>query len=257
MWGVGASVGPYIMGYAIDRGMGWNMGYRYISFLQIGLSIVLLFSLPLWKKTVSSGKNEKETASSALTLYDIIKIPGAKEIMITFFCYCAVEQTTSLWASSYLVLAYGISAETAAAFASLFFIGITIGRAISGFMTFRFNDTNMVRIGQAIILLGIILLILPLGSTVALAGLILIGLGCAPIYPSIIHSTPDHFGTDRSQAVIGVEMASAYVGTCAMPPLFGLIAQHISIYLFPVYLLVLLGLMFFLFGRMLQKTGSC
>ncbi|MEE8836468.1 MAG: MFS transporter [Eubacteriales bacterium] len=260
MWGVGASVGPYIMGFAIDRGQGWNMGYRYISIIQFVLSAVIIISLPLWNKGNTSEAEEKKQSSedknktSPLTLPEIFRIPGAKEIMISFFCYCALEQTTSLWASSYLVLVHGISAETAAFFASLFFIGITAGRAVSGFMTFRFNDTQMVRIGQGIVLLGIILLILPFGNAVALTGLILVGLGCAPIYPSIIHSTPEHFGADKSQAVIGVEMASAYVGTCLMPPLFGLIAEHISIYLFPVYLLVILILMFIMFGKMLQKA---
>ena len=255
MWGVGASVGPYIMGYAIDRGQGWNMGYRYISVLQIGLSIILLLNLPLWKKETASDKSGSKERSAPLTLRGVVRIPGAKELMVSFFCYCAVEQTASLWASSYLVLAHGISAETAAFFAGLFFIGITIGRAASGFMTLRFNDTEMVRIGQGIILIGILLLALPFESAVTLPGLILIGLGCAPIYPSIIHSTPAHFGSNRSQALIGIEMASAYVGTCLMPPFFGLIAEYISIHLFPAYLLVLLTLMFFFFGRMVQKTG--
>ena len=163
--------------------------------------------------------------------------------MVTFFCYCALEQTTGLWASSYLVLYQGVSPESAAGFASLFFIGITIGRALSGFLTFKLSDTQMIRIGQGFILAGLISLILPFGGPSSLLGLILIGLGCAPVYPSIIHSTPAHFGADRSQAVIGVQMASAYVGTCLMPPLFGLIANHISVVLFPFYLLVVLLLM--------------
>lgn len=220
MWGVGASLGPYIMGYALSNGHSWNMGYRYISILQILLTAVLLFSLPLWKKPTVPAKASNTAASShqqALSLSQIVRISGAKEIMITFFCYCALEQTTGLWGSSYLVLHWGLTSETAAGFASLFFIGITAGRALSGFLTLKLNDTQMIRLGQCVILSGIILLLLPIGEVTALLGLLFIGLGCAPVYPCIIHSTPEHFGAHRSQAMIGVQMASAYIGTCLIP----------------------------------------
>lgn len=258
MWGVGASLGPYIMGYALTSGQGWNMGYRYIAILQIVLTAILIFSLPLWKKESDSdtGQTEKEEAAKPLSLRQIFNIPGAKEIMITFFCYCALEQTTGLWASSYLVLRRGLSAETAAGFASLFFMGITAGRAFSGFLTMKLNDTQMIRLGQGFILFGIVLLLLPFGSVSSLAGLILVGLGCAPVYPSIIHSTPEHFGADKSQALIGVQMASAYVGTCFMPPIFGFIANHVSVSLFPVYLLAILVLMAVMFEKMLAKAAA-
>lgn len=258
MWGVGASLGPYIMGYALTSGKGWNMGYRYIAILQIALTAILIFSLPLWKKqrTGDIGQTNGEEKAKPLSLRQIITIPGAKEVMITFFCYCALEQTTGLWASSYLVLRQGLSAETAAGFASLFFIGITAGRAFSGFLTIKLNDTQMIRLGQGFILFGIVLLLLPFGSGATLFGLILVGLGCAPIYPSIIHSTPDHFGADKSQAMIGVQMASAYVGTCFMPPIFGFIANHISVSLFPVYLLAILVLMIAMHEKMLLKVDA-
>lgn len=257
MWGVGASLGPYIMGYALTGGQGWNMGYRYIAILQIALTAILIFSLPLWENQDNSdtGQTEKE-AAKPLSLRQIIKIPGAKEIMITFFCYCALEQTTGLWASSYLVLRRGLSAETAAGFASLFYMGITAGRAFSGFLTIKLNDTQMIRLGQGFILFGIVLLLLPFGTAGSLSGLILVGLGCAPVYPSIIHSTPEHFGADKSQALIGVQMASAYVGTCFMPPIFGFIANHISVSLFPVYLLAILVLMAVMHEKMLAKAIS-
>ncbi len=256
MWGVGAAAGPYAMEYALTGGQSWNMGYRYISIIQITLTVILFLSLPLWKKqtTDNTGQEEKEAESKPLSLGQIVKIPGAKEVMIAFFCYCAIEQTAGLWASSYLVLNRGLSAETAAGFASLFFIGITAGRAASGFLTMKLGDTQMIRLGQGIILFGIALLILPLGSTCALVGLILVGLGCAPVYPSIIHSTPENFGKDKSQAMIGVQMASAYVGTCLMPPIFGLIANHISVSLFPVYLLIILVLMAIMYEKMLSKV---
>ena len=243
MWGVGATAGPYIMSYALTGGQGWNMGYRYIGILQTALTVALIFSIPLWKKRAGSAEESGEVQQKALSLREVLRIPGAKEILITFFGYCALEQSTALWASSYLVLNRGVGEETAASFASMFFIGITAGRALNGFLTMKFSDTQLIRLGEGIIALGIAVLFLPFGSTVALAGLILIGLGCAPVYPCIIHSTPDHFGAEKSQAIIGVQMAFAYVGTLVMPPLFGLIANHISVALYPLYLLAILVLM--------------
>lgn len=256
MWGIGASLGPYIMGYALTGGQGWNMGYRYISILQIGLTAVLIFSLPLWKRKDADDTGQTDGAGKErpLSLGQIIKIPGAKEVMITFFCYCAIEQTTGLWASSYLVLRRGMPEETAAGFAGLFFIGITAGRAFSGFLTMKLNDTQMIRLGQGFMLSGIVLLFLPFGSVITLLGFLFIGLGCAPVYPSIIHSTPEHFGVDKSQAMIGVQMASAYVGTCIMPPIFGFLANHISVSVFPVYLLAILVFMGIMYEKMLSKV---
>lgn len=264
MWGVGASVGPYIMSYAMTGGKGWNMGYRYISFIQIVLTIALFISLPLWKKNpgvspatdAPETDNEKNTTDNgkSLTLKEIFAIPGAKEILITFFCYCALEQTAGLWASSYLALHHGLTEEVAASYAALFFLGITLGRGISGFITIKLSDTAMIRLGQSIILLGILAMLLPFGDSFALIGLILIGLGCAPIYPCIIHSTPANFGADRSQALIGVQMAFAYIGTCLMPPLFGLIANYIQISLFPFFLLAVLILMYVMHEKMLRKV---
>ena len=206
--------------------------------------MILVFSLPLWKERPQvKDKNDPETSAKALSLKEIFQIRGVKQVMICFFCYCAVEQTTGLWASSYLTLYKGVPADVAAKFASLFFIGITIGRAVSGFITMKMNDTQMIRLGQALIGVGIVIMLLPLGQNMSLVGFIIIGLGCAPIYPCIIHSTPAHFGADKSQAIIGVQMASAYTGTCLMPPLFGLMANYITVALLPVYLLVILVLM--------------
>ena len=259
MWGVGATVGPYIMGFALSGGKTWNTGYLYIGVLQIVLTAILVFSLPLWKerKTPESpgNTNESTTLEKPLTLPQIIKIPGAKEVMLCFFCYCAIEQTAGLWASSYLTLFKGVSAETAARFAGMFFIGITVGRAINGFIAMKLQDSQMIRLGQSIIAIGLIVMLLPGPHIISLASLILIGLGCAPVYPCIIHSTPAHFGARRSQALIGVQMASAYVGTCLMPPIFGLIANHISIALFPVYIMALLILMVIMHELLSKKTA--
>lgn len=245
MWGVGASIGPYIMSFALLNDQTWNMGYRYISLIQLGLTIIIILSLPMWKKSpIINGIQETEKdKNKILTLKEIVNIPGAKQVMLMFFCYCALEQTAGLWASSYLVLQHGFDLEVAASYGSLFFIGITVGRAISGFITMKLNDKQMIYLGQGIILIGIILMCLPLDHKVALIGLITIGLGCAPIYPCIIHSTPNNFGKDKSQAVIGVQMASAYVGNLLMPPLFGIIANNISVIFFPIYLLLILIVM--------------
>lgn len=271
MWGVGATAGPYIMGIALSMGQGWNMGYRYIGIIQVVLTAVLVFSLPLWKGRKSPIENlqnaemeqllenasEKAdtTAEKALSLREILKIAGAKEVMLCFFCYCALEQTAGLWASSYLTLHKGVSSETAAIFASLFYIGITVGRAISGFITMKLNDTQMVRLGQSIIVLGIMAMVLPGSNVLALAGLILIGLGCAPIYPCVIHSTPAHFGADKSQAIIGVQMAFAYIGILAMPPLFGVLASRISVAPLPCYLFAILVVMVIMHELLTKKTA--
>ncbi|APF21335.1 MFS transporter [Clostridium butyricum] len=254
MWGVGASLGPYIMGYAMTGGQGWNSGYGYIAVLQIVLTIILIFSLPLWKNRAEE-KNADYVNAKTLTLKEIIKISGAKEIMITFFCYCALEQTTGLWASSYLTLHKGISADKAASFASMFFIGITIGRAFSGFITMKLSDSKMIRLGQGVAAIGIITLMLPFGEYISLIGLIMIGLGCAPIYPCIIHSTPEYFGADKSQAIIGVQMASAYIGTLLMPPIFGLIAEYINVSLYPVYLFIVMIFMVVMHEALLRKKN--
>lgn len=259
MWGIGASFGPYVMSYCITKHDSWNMGYATIGIIQSVLTFVIIISLPLWnKRSEEDGTDDgaKSSNRKALSIKEILAIPGAKEILITFFCYCAVEQTAGQWAASYLTIFKDVPAATAASFASLFYIGITVGRAISGFLTIRFNDTQMIHIGQGIIALGIILLFLPLGDIVSLAGLIIIGLGCAPIYPCVIHSTPSLFGADKSQAVIGVQMAAAYVGTTLMPPLFGLLANHISFALFPFYLGIILVLMIVMYMNVIKKTGS-
>ena len=252
MWGLGASLGPYIMGAALSGGMNWNTGYRIIALLQMVLTALVLLSLPLWKKT---GAESSPEAAKPLTMGQIFSIPGAKEVMAGFFCYCALEQTAILWGSSYFVLRDGLDADTAASLASVFFVGLTSGRFLSGFVTYKVNDTNMIRLGQGIITLGIAVMLLPLGVHASAAGLALVGLGCAPIYPCIIHSTPEHFGEENSQALIGVQMASAYVGICVMPPLFGLLAECVSAGLLPVYLAAINVVMIFMCEGLRRKTA--
>lgn len=256
MWGVGATVGPFLISHALLSGAGWQMGYRYVFYIQAVLAIFLFLSLPLWKK--APNLKYKNTGSAVdnevLNLKQILRIPGAKEIMVTFFCYCAIEQTTGLWATSYLVQNEGLGAQEAASFAGLFFLGVTIGRALSGFITFKLNDKQMIRYGSLIIAIGIILIMAPLSSIFAFSGLIIVGLGCAPIYPCIIHSTPENFGSDKSQAIIGVQMASAYIGSCLMPSFFGFMTKYLSTSFLPVYLTVLLILLIITYNMMLKKT---
>lgn len=256
MWGVGASAGPYIMGYALTAGWGWNSGYHIIAVLQIVLTAILLCSLPLWKQRPAEVLQDGKVQNvKALSIREVLQLAGAREILVCFFCYCALEQTTGLWASSYLTLHKGVSADTAASFASMFYLGITVGRALSGFLTMKLNDVQMIRLGEVIIGIGVLVMLLPFGQSLSLTGLILIGLGCAPVYPCVIHSTPAHFGADKSQAIIGIQMACAYVGTCLMPPVFGLIANHITVALLPVYLLIILVLMVIMHELLCKKTA--
>ena len=242
MWGVGALTGPLIMGAVLGAGREWTGGYRIIGLAQLALTAVLVLSLPLWKKNAAP-EAAGEEPGKPLPLRQVAALPGVRAVMLCFFCYCAAEQTVSLWASSYLVTVRGTDPAVAARYGSLFFIGVTAGRAASGFLTLRLSDDRMVQVGLGTILAGILLLVLPLGTLAALAGLVVMGLGCAPIYPSLIHAAPAHFGADRSQAVIGVQMASAYVGTTLMPPLFGALAGATDIRLLPWYLLALLAAM--------------
>ena len=250
MWGVGAVTGPNIMAYALTNNKGWNSGYFYISMLQIGLTAILLFSLPLWKKRerIVDGRETK-----SLSLREIVKIKGVKEVLLCFLCYCGVEQSAGLWASSYLNMYKGVPAEEAARYASMFFIGITVGRGLNAIIALKLKDRTMVRIGLTIIAIGIIVMIIPASSIITLIGLILIGLGCAPIYPSLIHATPDSFGEDKSQAVIGIQMAFAYIGVLALPPLFGFIADFTDISLLPVYITILFVVMLISFERLQKK----
>ena len=254
MWGLGASVGPYVMGAALSGGMGWDSGYRYISVFQIILTAVIFLSLPMWKPRPDA-VDENGKSAAPLTMKQIFAIPGAKEVLLAFFCYCAAEQTAILWSATYLVEHVGMHEEIAASFASMFLIGLTIGRGISGFVTYKLNDTNMIRLGEAIMILGVVIMVLPLGHYTALVGLMLFGLGCAPIYPCVIHSTPDHFGAEKSQAIIGVQMAAAYVGICLMPPLFCLIANYITVSLMPLYLALITVLMIIMCERLNRKSA--
>lgn len=249
-WGLGAAASPYIMRYCLTGGYGWHSGYRTVSILQFVLTAGLFISLPLWKR-VSGGQKgdgqnqEKEAPAKALGLWQTMRIKGVPLVMVAFFSYCALEQTAMLWASSYMVQFRGIGVNQAAGYSSLFFVGITVGRFLSGCVADWIGDRGLIRTGIATIIVGLILVAAPAESNMpVLIGLVVVGLGCAPVYPAVIHSTPYNFGRENSQAVIGVQMASAYIGTTFMPPLFGVIASRTSISAFPFYILILTALLF-------------
>ena len=254
MWGIGASFGPYIMGAVLTGGASWNSGYRIVSILQIVLTALILCSLPRWKKDSASSSEESQN-TKVHSLRELLRIPGVKQTLVCFFCYSAVEQTTAFWAASYLNLAKGVSAELAASFAGMFCIGITIGRGINGFIAIKLKDGQMIRMGQGIILIGILIMLLPLGKIIALLAFAMIGLGCAPVYPCIIHATPERFGAENSQAVIGLQMFCSFMGGM-MQPLFGILTNHITIRILPLYLLFFHLIMVFMHEALMQRTGE-
>lgn len=243
-WGIGATAGPWVMSMYLLKENGWRMGYATIGMVQVVLVLCLILSLPLWKKFETGASNEEESKAD-IKVGDLLKIQGAKPALVAFFCYCAAELTTGLWASSYLVVSKGISAEKAAKWVSFFYLGITVGRFLAGFLAMHFNNKKMIRMGQMICICGTVLLIMPFSDYLQLAGLILIGLGCAPIYPAMLHETPNRFGKEVSQGIMGIQMATAYVGSTFMPPLFGMLAKATSFKLMPYFLLILVATMLF------------
>lgn len=245
MWGVGASGGPMIMSACLGIGT-WGDGFRALGAVQLAIVVVLTLSLPLWrdrKLPHGTRENEGEAVPAARSRRELLRIDGVVAVLICFFCYCALEGTCGSWAASYCTLEAGIPAETAASWASLFFIGITIGRLASGFLSFRVSDEGMIRLGQLLVAAGLVIFFVPWARDFLAAGFILLGLGCAPIYPSIIHATPRRFGDDVALELTGMQMAFAYIGSLAMSPLFGVIAQAIDISLYPIYLAALLAVM--------------
>ncbi|MBR4199872.1 MAG: MFS transporter [Oscillospiraceae bacterium] len=253
-WGVGCALSPYIMSFYLHRNTDWQGGYRAISVLQLGLTVMLFLSLPLWKKQIA--ETESGEKRSAKPIRKLLRQHGAVQALLTFFSYCALESTAGLWASSFLVQSRGITAETAARFASLFYIGITAGRFLSGFIADRFGDRRMIRFGLCGITSGVFLILLPLPQILTLTGLIVIGFGCAPVYPCMIHATPAVFGREASQQMIGLQMAFAYIGTTLMPPLFGFIADRAGLGMLPLFLAFFLVLMALLTEQMYQTKRN-
>lgn len=239
-WGIGATSGPFIMSMYLLKENGWRMGYLAIGIIQAVLVVCLFISLPLWKKFEVKSDEDEKSQSNEVKVSTLIRLPGAKPALISFFCYCAAELTTGLWASSFLVVNNGLSAELAAKWVSLYYLGITVGRFLSGFITIKLSNKQMIRAGQVICIIGALLLMVPVFKNIQLVGLILIGLGCAPIYPAMLHETPNRFGKELSQGIMGIQMATAYVGSTFVPPMFGALSQISGFSILPYFLLVLI-----------------
>jgi fucose permease len=264
-WGLGASISPFIMSYALTADLGWSSAYLIVGVTQAALTFVLLISLPLWGKVnpvapAHGEETDDEPASGRgsahVPLAQALRIPGVLLILTAFFAYCALESTGILWASTYLVTERGVDTATAAAFGSLFLLGITVGRFLAGFFADRVGDRQLIRGGFATVGLGVVMLALPLETdVVALAGLVIAGLGCAPIYPAIIHSTPVNFGRRNSQAIIGIQMAAAYTGSTLAPPLLGVISTWTGMWVLPLFLAVLAVLGLFMSERLNRLVG--
>ena len=239
-WGVGASISPYIMSFALSQNMGWRSGYRIVSIIQIVLTFVMFMALPLWKNKQTDEVEEVEK-NAPITIKEKMKIRGIKDVMVAFCAYSAFEAMCCLWISTYLVECRSVASESAAAFASLFYLGITVGRFIIGFFADKLGDKALIRFGISVILVGMLFVILPFDSYVpALVGFAIIGFGAAPVYPAFIHATPENFGRENSQAIIGMLMTAAYIGSTFMPPVFGFVAERTTVAIFPVWLLILL-----------------
>jgi len=237
IWGIGASIGPYLMGYSIGAGLGWRFGYSIVSVIQICLTAVLFCSLSVWntQKAVSFGAEEEETS---ITTRSALRKKGMKALLIAFFLCSGTEYMTSLWASTYLVSCRGATGEVAANAASLFFAGMTLGRLLAGFFANRLGDKQLIRIGVSWLIAGYILIALPFGTYVpAVVGLFLAGVGISPLYPSVIHETPIYFGREHSKAIIGVQMACAYTGNTLMAPIFGAVGGFAGYWIYPFVLI--------------------
>ena len=255
-WGVGTIVSPFVMSYALSNST-WNSGYRIVAFIQLGIGLLLLVTLPVWK----ANREKAEAHANHIGITGALKIKGVPFLLIGFFAYCAAEATAMSWASTYFVEVKGLTAEQAARFASLFYIGITAGRFLGGFIMNKLGDRKMIILGTCILSAGILSLLIPTNNpVVSLAGFLVIGFGCAPIYPCIIHSTPDNFGAENSGAIIGIQMASAYVGSTFVPPLFGLLGNSFSFAILPVYLsvfvIVMISMTELTFRITAQKGGK-
>lgn len=236
-WGVGATASPLIMSAFLTGGRGWRGGYLTVAIIQFTLVLILFVTLPLWNKVADSGEHGSEEDRKLVSNLEALKIPGIRYALVTFFFYCSLELTTGLWGSSYLVGSKGIDPGTAARWVSLFYAGITVGRMVTGFIALKVAPVKLIRMGQLLVLFAVGLLLLPLPAWTAMPGLLLLGLGCAPIYPSMIHETPKRFGREASQTAMGLQMAFAYTGNTMMPPLLGFIAGRAGIGIFPYFLL--------------------
>lgn len=239
-WGIGATISPALIGALLAATGSWRSGYFWMAVVQGVLVVALFLTLPLWKRAKAQESHHEEKTKRALPLRKIIARPLAKPVFLALLCYCGAESTVGLWGASYLVGARAIKPDVAAMWVSAFYAGIMLGRFLAGLLTFRWNNPQMIRMGQGCALVGVGLIFLGLPTWILPIALFMIGMGFAPIFPAILHQTPRTFGSDISQDMMGVEMAFAYVGNICVPPLFGWMSSIVGLQVLPVYIALLI-----------------
>ena len=243
-WGVGALSGPLLLSALLARGVSWRIDYLTVGIFQIVLVTILFLSIPLWDKVRRRTEGDQPLVPQEhQPLFFPLKLRGAKLALTAFFFYCAIESTMGLWGGSFLFKTKGLDPAAAATWVSLFFASITLGRFLTGFVTFKASNKDLIRWGGVVILAGVVLMLLPLPLPFTLVGFLLVGFGCAPLFPCMLHETPDRFGADNAQAVMGFQMAVAYIGATFMPPLFGFIGTATTLALLPSFLVVYIALL--------------
>lgn len=237
-YGVGVTVSPYILSRVISGNAGWRGGYKITFFIQLAIALVLFFSLPVWKKVNGEEKAEEGGDKKTLSFYEVLKIPGVGLMCSLFIISCAIECTCGGWGSTFLVEYKNMLPENAAKIIMIYYLGITLGRFVSGLVASFLNSWKIVNIGTVVMGVGILILLLPVSAEVCGVGLFLIGFGNGPLFPNFNFLAPISFGSENSQSVIGVQMASAYVGIMLAPMLCGILGQSFGMVIFPFYLLV-------------------
>lgn len=262
MWSVGASGGPVVMSLCLSRGT-WSDGFRVIGLIQVAIAVVVTMSLPLWgrgRPSATEGARPADTREAGgpgrIGTRALLALPGVREVLAGSFCYNALESTCGIWAASYCALGLGISAEQGASYTSLFYLGTMAGRLVSGFLSIRLSDKAMIRLGQGLVASGVLLLALRPAGDLVMVALVVIGCGCAPIYPSIVHETPRNFGEENALALTGIQFAVAFLGTLSIPPLFGLVAEAVGFGTYPAALGIIVAAMFLLVELANRKVGE-
>ena len=252
-WGIGSMLSPFAIGFLLSGGRSWRAGYVFVASVQIVITVLLLISLPHWKKISDSPDADNEI--TVMPIKDVVRLPGIVFTFLALFSYCGAEVTASLWSSSFLIEARGLDAETAATCTSSIFIGITLGRFLSSFIADKLGDLRMAKTGAVIAFAGALVMFIPSRTVLLpLIGLFVVGLGCSTIVPSLIHSVPELYGHSHTSTIVGIDMAFAHAGSALMPPLFGVIAEKISIRLFPVYIFLLTAVLLFSLTKIARRA---
>ncbi len=251
-YGIGVSLSPYLMSLMLSATGNWRQGYQTVFWVQLGIAIMTIISIPLWKKVNSTDSYEEENAL-VIGIIDLLKDLKVRRVCLVFLGSCAIEYTCGVWGSTFLVTEKQMAVDAAAKVIMFYYIGMALGRFSSGILALKCTSQQMIKIGQCITLIAIALLLLPLSPIATSGALFLIGLGNGPIFPNMIHLTPENFGKERSQAVVSIQMSASYISILLAPVLFGLLAQFISLALFPYYLCAMLFIM--LLGTFLTRKS--